>query len=150
MIYACRQWFLVLCVIGLSLKLEKCWVRIKSSRRTRCVIWLHKHKSIRSQRCCWATPNLLLYIQTSLCVFLFQRHVMLKDRPSAYLSPFLMLCVSQREMASDLQNSDSPGEQIMALQPNELKSSHLQQEYSRQRSQTPTTTQYTILRLINN
>ena len=67
-IYASRQWFLLLCVIGLSLKLEKCWVRIKSSRRMGYVIWLHKRKSIRRQRCCWAIPSLLLYIQTRVPV----------------------------------------------------------------------------------
>lgn len=34
----------------------------------RYVIWLHKYQTIRRQRCCWAIPNLLLYIQTSICV----------------------------------------------------------------------------------
>lgn len=101
MIYASRQWFRVLCVIGLSLKLENRWVRTKSSSRTGCVIWLHKHESIRGQRCCRAIPKLLFYIQTSFHVLLLQRHMMLKDRPS----PSATLTLSaQREMGSHLQN----------------------------------------------
>lgn len=57
MIYASREWFLVLCVMGLSLKLEKCWVRIKSSRRMRYVIWLHKQQKHRETKALQGYPH---------------------------------------------------------------------------------------------
>lgn len=51
---------------------------------------------------------LLLYIQTSICVCLFQRQVMVKDGPSVSLWPLLMLTVSQQELASHFQTQILP------------------------------------------
>lgn len=58
MIYASRQWFLVVCVMGLSLKLEKCWVRIKRSRRMKYVIWLHKQQKRQKTKVLQGYPHL--------------------------------------------------------------------------------------------
>lgn len=89
MIYAGKQWFLALCVIGLNLKF---WVRIESSRRMRYAICSHKLKSNRTQ----SSKQLL------------QRQVMVKDEPSVSLWPLLMHSVSQQELASHFQTQILP------------------------------------------